>query len=278
MRRALTTLTMLAACGGSAPNTAPPPVVAAKPATELSPVLSKLSWWLGDWKGEGGTEHWTAAGGAIYGAAFDHAGQFEVLIVDDDADGNGPADGTLRMIAMPGGTRSVELAHVTGAKDSATFENPDNDPSTITYGRDGAKLSARVEGFGKLTFVFEPIAHVAAPELEQADLAFAAATKQRGVAGWVDAFAPDGWMWRKAGMVERAKIGDTMAPLLGAGRLTWAPIASAIEGELGYTVGTATFTGKTPADGWTSSYITIWKHQPDGSWKVLFDTGRGVNQ
>jgi len=30
------------------------------------------------------------------------------------------------------------------------------------------------------------------------------------------------------------------------------------------------------ADGWRSTYVTIWRRQPDGAWKVLFDTGRIV--
>jgi len=102
-------------------------------------------------------------------------------------------------------------------------------------------------------------------------------TRARGVDGWVDAFAPDGWMLRAAGKVERAAIADVMRPLLTAGTLSWAPVASGKAGNLGFTVGKATFTGATPADGWRSSYVTIWRQQPDGSWRVLFDTGRQTN-
>jgi ketosteroid isomerase-like protein len=67
-----------------------------------------------------------------------------------------------------------------------------------------------------------------------------------------------------------------MTPTLTSGRLAWAPIASGKSGALGFTVGKATFTGARPEDGWRSTYVTIWRRQPDGTWKVLFDTGRPV--
>jgi ketosteroid isomerase-like protein len=57
-----------------------------------------------------------------------------------------------------------------------------------------------------------------------------------------------------------------------------APIASGKSGDLGFTVGKATFTGAKPEDGWRSTYVTIWRHRPDGGWKVLFDTGRLVQE
>ncbi|HEX3475419.1 MAG TPA: hypothetical protein VHT91_10385 [Kofleriaceae bacterium] len=47
-------------------------------------------------------------------------------------------------------------------------------------------------------------------------------------------------------------------------------------GELGFTVGKAAFTGARAEGSWRSTYATIWRHQPNGSWKVLFDTGRIV--
>jgi len=79
----------------------------------------------------------------------------------------------------------------------------------------------------------------------------------------------------KAGRVEGADgIREVMSGLLASTKIEWAPIASAMRGDVGYTVGKATFTGKD--DSWRSTYVTIWKKQPDGSWKVLFDTGRTV--
>jgi hypothetical protein len=272
VRAALVALA-LAACGGAPKK----PTVTVPAVEELGATLKPLSWWLGTWDGTGGTEHWVAASGALYGVAFAHAGGFEVMIVDD-SDG-GTLDGVWRLWAMPGGTQQVMFTTTKHTDTSAVFENPEHDaPKSIAYSRQGTELVARVTGGIDLTFNFKAAPYVPAPELEQADLAFAAATKERGVAGWVDWFAPDGWMWRKTGVVARDKIGETMEPLLTSGVLAWAPIASGKHGDLGFTVGKATFTGKTPADGWRSTYVTIWKQQPGGAWKVLFDTGRGVDE
>jgi ketosteroid isomerase-like protein len=268
---------LLAACGGGAAKPAAPKATAA---TELSPALSPLAWWLGDWKGEGGTEHWVAAAGAIYGVALHDNGSFEVMIVDD-AEGDGPADGVLRLFAMPGGTKSVVFTHVSHAARSVVFGNPDHDdPKTIEYARTPQGLTAKLKTASgtHITFDFRVVPHLAAPELEAADRAFAADAKARGAEGWASWFAPDGWMWRKTGKIEGAAIAEAMKPLLSSGVLAWAPIASGKAGTLGYTVGKATFTGTAPDDHWTSSYVTLWKQQPGGTWKVLFDTGRGVNE
>jgi ketosteroid isomerase-like protein len=59
-------------------------------------------------------------------------------------------------------------------------------------------------------------------------------------------------------------------------KLEWHPdqIAIARSGELGYTSGTYTWTfkdasGKPASD--KGKYLTVWKKQQDGSWKVLLD-------
>ena len=84
-------------------------------------------------------------------------------------------------------------------------------------------------------------------------------------------------MMRRGERIEGAEaIRAAMTELLASGTLAWAPIASVRRGDLGFTVGKATFTGRDPTDHWRSTYVTIWKHQPDGTWKVLFDTGRAV--
>ena len=275
MRAALLAVA-LAACGGS-PKKPPAALAPTADVAELSAALKPLSWWLGHWQGTGGDEHWVAAAGAIYGVSFPKEGSFEVLIVDD-SDG-GKLDGVLRLWAMPGGTKQVKFTRTTHTDASATFENPEHDaPKAIRYERKGADLVAQLSGGFDMTYPFTSTAYVPAPELEQADLAFAAAVKTGGVAAWVDAFAPDGWQWSKAGVVPRDKVGELMSPILTSGLLAWEPIASGKHGSLGYTVGKGTFTGKTPADNWRSTYVTIWKQQPDGGWKVLFDTGRGVDE
>jgi hypothetical protein len=276
-RLAFVVLTLLAGCGAAPVARTLPPEVAA----ELSPALTPLAWWLGDWETDGGktSEHWVAAAGAIYGVAL-HDDSFEVMVIDD-GDGPGKPDGVLRFYAMPSGARSVEFRPRTIGDGEATFANDEHDfPKTITYQLtpDRSGLGATLGGGGKaLAFRWSRGARQPAPELEAADRAFAADTARLGVEGWVAAFDPKGGMMRKAGRVEYAEIGEAMRPLLASGQLAWAPIASGKAGDLGYTVGKATYTGATPADGWRSTYVTIWRRQPDGAWKVLFDTGRVVH-
>jgi hypothetical protein len=277
-RFAIAMFTMLAACGGPpvASPTVPPDAVA-----ELSPALAPLSWRLGDWEAEGGktSEHWVAAAGAIYGIAL-HGDAFEVMVIDDGVDA-GPPDGVLRLYAMPNGDHSVEFRKRALARGEVTFENELHDfPKSITYqlAPDRAGLAAMLGGGGKtLAFKWKRAVRQPAPELEAADRAFAADTARLGIDGWVAAFDPKGRMMGKAGRVEYAAIAEAMRPILVSGRLAWAPIASGKSGGLGYTVGKASFTGPTPADGWRSTYVTIWRRQPDGTWKVLFDTGRIVH-
>ena len=111
-----------------------------------------------------------------------------------------------------------------------------------------------------------------------ADRAFAADAKARGADGWFAAFDPHGAMMHNGERIEGDAIRDEMFTLLLSGTLAWDPIASGVDGELGFTVGKATYTPQSSKTSWASTYVTIWHHQPDGSWKVLFDTGRVVNR
>jgi ketosteroid isomerase-like protein len=60
--------------------------------------------------------------------------------------------------------------------------------------------------------------------------------------------------------------------------MRWQPISAEISksGDLGYTVGSYTIT-RTDEKGdlvvGTGKYLTVWRLQKDGSWKVEFDTG-----
>ena len=268
-------LALIAACSSPVK-----PPVKPVPNAELSPALEPLAWWLGDWQvesGASGTEHWIASSGVIFGVALQDNSQFEVMVIDD-GEGPGKADGVLRLFAMPGGMKSVEFkANVLQMK-SATFSNPEHDfPKSITYAADGATLTATVAGDGKSeSFRYAPATHERAKVLEDADIAFSADTGARGIEGWVAAFDDKGAQMRKAGRVEgHDAIRELMSGLLASTKVEWAPIASAMRGDIGFTIGKATFTGKD--DSWRSTYVTIWKKQPDGSWKVAFDTGRTVN-
>jgi ketosteroid isomerase-like protein len=268
---------MLSACHGPAESGSTLPVPGS---AELTPALAPLAWWLGDWDADDGkgSEHWVAAGGAIYGVAL-RGTAFAVMVIDD-GDGPGAPDGVLRFYAMPNGERSIEYAPRAIADGAATFANDANDfPKTISYRRapDGPGLSAILGGGDtSVAFRWNRAAAAPAPELEAADRAFAEDTGRRGADGWIAAFDPAGGMMTKAGRVGYAAIAEAMRPTLAGGRLSWAPIASGQAGALGYTIGKATYTGATSAAGWRTSYVTIWRRQPDGTWKVLFDTGRLV--
>lgn len=107
---------------------------------------------------------------------------------------------------------------------------------------------------------------VPAPELEAADLAFAADSAARGADAWVAVTAQGGALWRRNERVEGEAMRAPVAALLAKGKLTWQPIASGSRGDLGFTVGTYKFNDA------TGSYVTIWKRE-GGGWKMLFDLG-----
>lgn len=60
--------------------------------------------------------------------------------------------------------------------------------------------------------------------------------------------------------------------------LSWIPTRGEVvgAGDLGYTTGTSILRGKGP-DGSAierhGEYLTVWRKQKDGSWRVIFDTG-----
>ena len=288
LSRTLLLTTAIAGCThASPPAKLPPPAVRPADSPELSPALKPLAWWLGTWMsqdrtpGNDGSETWVAAGGALYGIALHTGAHFEVLLVDDAA-GAGPADGQLRLYAMPEGKAAVEFAAQPLAPNTtaATFANAAHAwPTTVGYARAHDALVATIGDAPRETIRYVAAPAAPAPELEAADLAFAKATAAQGAAGWVAAFAPDGAMGRKAARIEHDAIAAEMTPLLAAGKLAWAPIASGKLGDLGFTVGKAHFepTSGKPEDAWRSTYVTIWERVGD-TWKVRYDTGRAVNE
>lgn len=115
-----------------------------------------------------------------------------------------------------------------------------------------------------------------------ADQAFAAATAARRLEGWMEAFdstaiqmEPDVPFTPGLPAIRAA-----MAPVFAdtTWHLTWQPaLAFASQaGDLGYTLGTWRST-RTDAAGAehiaTGKYMTIWRRQADGGWKVVFDGG-----
>ena len=119
-----------------------------------------------------------------------------------------------------------------------------------------------------------------AEALMQADRDFAKATAERRLEGWMEYFAEDGVSLADKPAVGREAIRAAFKPLFDnpSFRLEWAPVKAGIlpSGTVGYTEGRATSYRTGPKGEKVvrhSSYVTVWKKQGDGSWKVVFDTG-----
>lgn len=117
--------------------------------------------------------------------------------------------------------------------------------------------------------------------LMQADRDFAAAVAEGGSDAWVSWFAEDGAMIREGGGEVRghAEVRAAVAALDQPGvSLRWEPLRAdiAASGDLGWTTGTFV-SEATGADGATlrteGRYVSIWRLQADGSWKVVMDLG-----
>ena len=115
-----------------------------------------------------------------------------------------------------------------------------------------------------------------------ADRAFDAATAEKKFEGFSSFLADNASTLRADQPVLRGKaaVQGAWKPLLEnkAISLRWQPISAEISKskDLGYTVGSYTVT-RTDEKGnaimATGKYLTIWRLQSDGSWKVEFDTG-----
>jgi ketosteroid isomerase-like protein len=242
-----------------------------------------LPWLVGRWERAEGIEHWVPARDVMWGVGFTvkdgKTAFFEVLQV---AKGEG---GALEYVAFPGGANEVAFRRFDSGEKNVGFANPEHDfPKRIRYGikKKTSELVAVVYADDPdqgEEFLFKLGAEGRAEELERADLAFAKDTAARGVDGWVAAFDPAGAMWgrrKKARIEGHDAIREAMAPLFAGGtKIDWQPIASGLSpaGDLGYTVGTSRFTDAAGNETHAGSYVTIWRRQLDGSWKVLFDTG-----
>jgi ketosteroid isomerase-like protein len=112
---------------------------------------------------------------------------------------------------------------------------------------------------------------VTAAPVIAAERAFAA---RAGEIGWVPAFreftAPDGMV----GNFESAPQSLAQTPDDGARNLFWWPAYAGISrsGDLGFTTGPFSVDeAHTPR----GQYFTVWRRQPDGSWKWIWDGGPG---
>jgi ketosteroid isomerase-like protein len=119
-------------------------------------------------------------------------------------------------------------------------------------------------------------------EVMEADRAFNQATSERGAAGWVSFFAPNGSMI-STGVGEVRGTEAIQAAMEGvfadaSYTLTWEPSRAEVStgGDLGYTVGryTSVRVGNLGQEVRSSGvYVSIWRRQEDGSWKVEMDLG-----
>jgi ketosteroid isomerase-like protein len=88
-------------------------------------------------------------------------------------------------------------------------------------------------------------------------------------------FLDDGGIVFQPGPVNGKKSWTERKP--GRGLLTWQPVYADISraGDLGYTTGPWEFRKSSPDEKPAAfgDYMTIWKHQPDGTWKFVLDFG-----
>ncbi len=123
-------------------------------------------------------------------------------------------------------------------------------------------------------------------ELLAADRAFARDTADRGIDGWVDGFTDDGVMLPSGATIARGKyeIRAVMATILSdtTTKLEWDPDRASVSasGDLGYTLGHTTVVKVAPASAGGGElvvgrlkYLTVWKRQVDGGWKVAATVG-----
>jgi len=118
--------------------------------------------------------------------------------------------------------------------------------------------------------------------MKKADLEFCAATKARGLDGWMSYFDADATAFPpgKPLIHGKAQLREFYAKIWETPGITvdWHPVKAdiAASADLGYTIGVAEWRwpekdGKTATR--ASKYLTVWKKKPDGSWKVQADLG-----
>jgi ketosteroid isomerase-like protein len=138
--------------------------------------------------------------------------------------------------------------------------------------------------------LFSAAAHAKSPKnnpngtdaLLKADTDFATATAEKGLEGFGSFLADDAATLRADKPVISGKDAflASWTSLLNNHALSikWKPMTASISssGDLGFTVGSyeITRTGEQGAQVVaTGKYVTIWRKQHDGLWKVVFDTG-----
>lgn len=117
--------------------------------------------------------------------------------------------------------------------------------------------------------------------LMDADRAFARVTGERGADGWASFFAADGVMIVPGREVRGPdQIRELMEQSFGDSTFTisWEPRRAEISafGDLGYTVGRYETRRSDAGDAPITrrgTYVTIWKSNKEGTWRVVLDVG-----
>lgn len=113
--------------------------------------------------------------------------------------------------------------------------------------------------------------------LMEADREFARQSAAHGAPAWTAVMAPNAIKPgpRSTWITGPAAIGEQMTAAFSRPgfSLAWEPVRAEISrgGNLGYTWGR--WTSMSAGQSRTGTYMTVWEKQPDGAWKVLFDTG-----
>lgn len=233
----------------------------------LPPSLASLAWLLGTWQGKT-EENWLLVGDTLLGVAFtpgETETTFEILRVDAVGD-------AVRLRAQPGPGPSFTFPAVTTEGGVFRVEEPAHDfPQWVEYRTVNRRLRASIGNLGEpasMSWRWKRAEPRTAEVLDAADRAFAAEVAAGGVDAWVSWFAPDGVLWSEEGALSAGpEMRTTMEPVLRGPGLTWSPTWAvfAPDGALGFTVGEWTSGDE------TGHYLTLWKQQPDGSWKVRWD-------
>ncbi len=120
-------------------------------------------------------------------------------------------------------------------------------------------------------------------EIINTDKAFSAMSAEKGMREAFVAFAADEVIKPQDGGQPVIGKESLMRSFEGAPArdfvLTWTPLKADASGDLGYTFGNWERKFKTPSGSDTTvygNYVSIWKRQPDGSWKYVFDSGNGT--